>query len=140
MKQSLFLLIISFSLFIACAKKPAETPKQEPQPVQKEEPKTAMPQNEAKESTCYNYFGKQDSVYLNIAQTYGIMTGLLIYKYHKKDQDFGTIEGKMIGDVLLAEYSYKLGSTYQIRQVAFKKNGDDLIEGMIRTVGLLIAA
>jgi hypothetical protein len=130
MKRNLFFLIITICVFIACGKKPAEVPKEEPKPVPKEEPKAPIPQNETKGSTCYSYFGKQDSVYLNMAEAYGMMTGLLIYKYHKKPQDLGTIQGKMTGDVLIADYSYKIGNDTYVRQVAFKKNGEDLIEGV----------
>jgi hypothetical protein len=41
----------------------------------------------------------------------------------------GTIQGSMVDDLLIAEYTFQSEGVTSTRQVVFKKNGDELVEG-----------
>ena len=125
MKLNLFLLVITGCLVIACNNKPSEPSKNQPKEVTNN---TNTPAAET-ESVCYRYIGNKDTVYLSVNSSYNMLTGLLMYKYYQKDQNLGTIQGQMMGNILLADYTFKSEGTMSIRQVAFKKIGNDLVEG-----------
>ncbi len=129
MKLNLFLLIIIGSLFVACGHKTTEPPKEEPKVAPKEEPKNDMTANEGKAPECYRYLNNKDTIYLQISEAYNMITGLLLYKYYQKDKNLGTIQGKMVGDVLVADYTFRAEGRVSSRQIAFKKKGDDFVEG-----------
>ncbi|RYG11970.1 MAG: hypothetical protein EOO07_19775 [Chitinophagaceae bacterium] len=58
-----------------------------------------------------------------------VTSGKLNYKLKEKDSNTGTIKGEMRGDTLLAEYTFNSEGTQSVRQVAFIKKGDQLLEG-----------
>ncbi|MEO6130295.1 MAG: hypothetical protein ABIQ02_00500 [Saprospiraceae bacterium] len=129
MKIYLLYLFVTCSLLTACNNKPAEknTKSTSESPTQevKDEKSTAT----GKEPVCFRYFGNRDSVYLQLSEVYGTMTGMLLVKNYQKDRNVGTLEGKMAGDVLIANYTFKSEGMMSTRQVAFKKKGNDYIEG-----------
>lgn len=129
MKLNPFLFLIIAGLFISCGSKPADPIKSEPTEAPKEEPKNESVEKEENISECYRYIGNRDTINLRISETYNIMTGLLIYKNYQKDQNLGTLQGKMTGDVLIADYTFRSEGITSTRQVAFKKQGNDLVEG-----------
>lgn len=129
MKPYLFYLFCICILVVAC------NPKSTDQSTNgtKESPGDAVnndkPASQGNETECFRYFGNKDSVYLQLSEVYGMMTGMLLIKNDQKDKNLGTLQGKMIGDILLAEYSFKSEGKVSVRQVAFRKKGDDYIEG-----------
>jgi len=129
MKLNLFFLMVIGSLLMACGNKQTEQPKEEPKVTPKEDPKNDNAANEEKSSKCYRYLSNKDSIYLQVSEDYNMITGLLLYKYYQKDKNVGSIQGKMVGDVLIADYAFKSEGMVSSRQVAFKKRGDDLVEG-----------
>lgn len=129
MKPYLFHLFCIGLFIIACNGKPAEQAKNENKATPAEEVKNDQPANKGKEPECYRYFGNKDSIYLQLSEVYGMMTGMLLIKNYQKDQNLGTLQGKMMGDILLAEYSFKSEGRMSVRQVAFRKKGDSYVEG-----------
>lgn len=129
MKSYLFYLFIGISLIIGCNTKPSDQSNTDTKATPPAEEINDDPVSQAKESSCYRYFGNQDTVYLQLSEVYGTITGMLLVKNYQKDQNVGTLQGKMMGDILLADYSFKSEGTMSVRQVALKKKGDDYVEG-----------
>lgn len=84
---------------------------------------------ETKSINCYRYINNRDTVILRTNLINGVMTGTLQYKFYEKDRNLGTIQGKMIGDILFADYSFSSEGTTSRRPVAFKKIGENFVEG-----------
>ncbi|MBK9982282.1 MAG: hypothetical protein IPP15_07640 [Saprospiraceae bacterium] len=114
---------------MACNSKSTDPSKNDAKETPAEEVKTDKPASQGKEAECYRYFGNKDSIYLQLSEVYGMMTGMLLIKNYQKDQNLGTLQGKMMGDMLLAEYTFKSEGKMSVRQVAFRKKGDAYIEG-----------
>ncbi|MEP6647454.1 MAG: hypothetical protein ABJC12_10210 [Saprospiraceae bacterium] len=129
MKSIFYITLISGCILLACNSKPSD---------QTDSSKITSPPEVAKNQTsasitngaaCFRYFGTKDTVYLQLSELYGTMTGMLVYKNYQKDKNLGTLQGKMVGDILLAEYTFSSEGVTSTRQVAFRKKGDDYIEG-----------
>ena len=86
-----------------------------------------------KESTsgtnCYLYAGLSDTVSLNLNHLGDSVTGTLVYNFKEKDKNTGTINGRMNGNILIAEYTFLSEGIQSCRQVAFKLQGNNLVEG-----------
>lgn len=80
-------------------------------------------------TSCYVYIKKRDTAKLTFMSTNGITTGQLSYKLYEKDRNNGIIEGEMRGDTLLVDYTFNSEGKSSVRQVAFLKKGNQLIEG-----------
>lgn len=78
---------------------------------------------------CYRYIKNNDTVVLKIKDLNGFVTGSLVYKLDQKDKNTGTIDGKMKGGLLIADYSFFSEGVKSVRQIAFKKKGNTFIEG-----------
>ncbi len=83
----------------------------------------------ANESGCYRYASNADTIILQLGQNGESITGTLVYNFKEKDKNIGTIDGKMKGDMLVANYKFMSEGMESIRQVAFKKRGDSFVEG-----------
>ncbi|RYF23931.1 MAG: hypothetical protein EOO42_06410 [Flavobacteriales bacterium] len=79
--------------------------------------------------TCYKYVKNGDTANLTLMTSGNVTSGKLNYKLKEKDSNTGTIKGEMRGDTLLAEYTFNSEGTQSVRQVAFIKKGDQLLEG-----------
>lgn len=77
---------------------------------------------------CYATTGK-DSVLLKVSISGTVIKGTLIYKLYQKDKNTGTLDGKLYGDTLIANYQFMSEGIESVRQVAF------LIKDSIATEG-----
>jgi hypothetical protein len=117
MKLTLFFSnVILISLVLSC------NDQQKATTAEKELPKTSS-------TNCYRYINNNDTVVLNIKDVDGIVTGSLVYNLFQKDKNTGTIEGKMKGVLLIADYLFLSEGVKSVRQVAFKKTGNTFTEG-----------
>ena len=80
-------------------------------------------------TSCYSFIKNKDTAKLTFMSTNGMVTGELSYNLFEKDSNEGIIEGEMRGDTLLAEYTFNAEGKESVRQVAFLKKGNQLIEG-----------
>lgn len=80
-------------------------------------------------SQCYGSYTDQDSVFLKLVFTGDAVKGDLTYKLFEKDKNFGTIEGVMYGDTIIGTYKFSSEGRISEREVAFLKQGSDLVEG-----------
>lgn len=80
-------------------------------------------------TNCYLYASLTDTVSLNMTHLGDSVTGTLIYNFKEKDKNTGTINGRMNGNILIAEYTFLSEGIQSCRQVAFKLQGNNLVEG-----------
>jgi hypothetical protein len=57
------------------------------------------------------------------------IVGTLVYKYFQKDKNIGTLCGKVVKDLIIADYEFQSEGLQSIGHVVFKKVGGDFIEG-----------
>lgn len=95
----------------------------------REEVKPDIPATELSISNCYRYTNNKDTVLLKTTNVNDVITGTLSYNYYEKDKSNGKIEGEMKGELLLADYSFFSEGVQSVRQVAFKKAGNNFMEG-----------
>ncbi|MEP6793312.1 MAG: hypothetical protein ABJB16_03225 [Saprospiraceae bacterium] len=129
MKENLIYLLCIGIFIMACNSKSTDPSKIVNKETPVEEVRADNPASQGKEPSCYRYFGNNDTVYLQLSEVYGMMTGMLLIKNYQKDQNLGTLQGKMMGDILVAEYSFKSEGKMSVRQIAFRKKGEDYVEG-----------
>ena len=85
-------------------------------------------------SECYAYKTNKDSVYMRLKDSAGLITGNLNYNFYEKDSNKGSIIGRMNGDTLIADYTFMSEGMESVRQVAFLKKGNNLVEGYAESV------
>lgn len=87
--------------------------------------------NEGSETvvSCYAYSTADDSVMLRLNQRGEAVDGELTYYLREKDANRGTIVGTLKNDTLFAEYTFQSEGVTSIREVAFIRRGDALVEG-----------
>ncbi|MCY1513022.1 hypothetical protein D9M68_475030 [compost metagenome] len=118
MKVPVYIIIVCF---LACR---PESPKQEQTGNTALPPKTLTTRNE-----CYRYIKGKDTVTLSLLTAGTGVSGRLQYKWFEKDRSTGSLEGKMYGDTLLATYTFDAEGQRSVREVAFLKKEQQVIEG-----------
>ena len=78
---------------------------------------------------CYQYIKDRDTAILSLKTEDNKVTGTLGYNLYEKDKNAGTIAGIVKGDTIIANYTFQSEGKTSIREVAFLKKGDQLIEG-----------
>lgn len=79
--------------------------------------------------SCYQYIKNSDTAKLSFMTSGSITTGELSYHFAEKDSNKGIIKGEMRGDTLVADYTFSSEGKESVRQVAFLKKGDQMLEG-----------
>lgn len=80
-------------------------------------------------SGCYASFSGKDTILLKTEVFPNVVTGILKYQVWEKDKNEGTIEGKLSGDTLFANYTFTSEGQTSVREVAFLFNDHQAIEG-----------
>lgn len=78
---------------------------------------------------CYTGIISRDTVLLNVNITDTLVTGGLIYNFFEKDDNKGSLSGKMLGDTMIADYKFYSSGMESMRQVAFLKKDSVMIQG-----------
>jgi hypothetical protein len=92
---------------------------------------TAMPKKTGESPTrCYAYLTDRDTVRLQLALDGKSASGDLSYRLYEKDSNTGTIQGRMQGDTLIADYTFASEGTESVREIRFLKHDDILVEGI----------
>lgn len=122
MRKYIFPIFILALSFAACQSENASEDKTD---------KVAVDTNVVKigETSCYAYIKNRDTAKLTFMSTNGITTGELSYNLYEKDKNKGIVEGEMRGDTLFVDYTFNSEGKESVRQVAFLKKGNQLIEG-----------
>lgn len=79
-------------------------------------------------TSCYTYATDNDSIMLRLTRKGSAVDGELTYILYEKDRNRGKINGVMKGDTLFADYTFNSEGTTSVREVAFVRRGDDLVE------------
>jgi hypothetical protein len=90
---------------------------------------TAKHDRQIPDTQCYSSMNGKDTVLLKLEKLPNATTGRLIYKLYEKDANEGRLDGKLKGDTLIADYTFKSEGNESVRQVAF------LIQDTIATEG-----
>lgn len=118
MKIIYFLIFASFCT--SCNTQKEETDKTSSQQVDSKKPSSI---------NCYQYATATDTIILKVIHVGNAITGTLVYSLKEKDKNKGTIQGNMMGDILLADYTFMSEGIQSTRQVAFKKEANSFAEG-----------
>lgn len=78
---------------------------------------------------CYVFDDGKNKVSLEIRESGKEIKGNLSYTLAEKDKNYGTFIGELKEEILIANYTFLSEGKETIRQVAFKVEGDKLIEG-----------
>ncbi|MCG7855706.1 META domain-containing protein [Flavihumibacter sp.] len=78
---------------------------------------------------CYQKASNRDTVRLEYTMNGDSVNGFLSYNFYGKDKSKGTISGRMLGDTLLAMYTFFSEGMTSIREVIFLKKGNQMVEG-----------
>lgn len=79
--------------------------------------------------TCYSLNNGKDTILMKLKIDSGQVSGDLMYHYFEKDKNTGTLKGQMMGDTLFGTYIFMSEGKESVRQIAFLKNGNKMIEG-----------
>jgi hypothetical protein len=85
--------------------------------------------NEPSINGCYTSILKKDTSTLKINNDNGQIFGDLIYNRFEKDNNKGTIKGKIHDSLIIADYTFQSEGMTSVREVVFKISGTNLIEG-----------
>ncbi|MEP7322733.1 MAG: hypothetical protein ABI761_12475 [Saprospiraceae bacterium] len=91
----------------------------------------APPAEEKQQSSisCYEYATSNDTIALRIMNDNGTITGALVYKLKEKDKNEGTLQGRMMNNILIADYNFMSEGLLSTRQIAFKLENKTFVEG-----------
>lgn len=78
---------------------------------------------------CYTWVVKKDTATIQLTVSGNSVSGKLIYHWAEKDKNAGTIDGTIKDNLIVAYYNFHSEGITSVRQVAFKINNDELIEG-----------
>ena len=122
MKNKILIIVLGTMLFVACKKENAE------------KNSTIIPENNVADvklaNECYQAITGKDTISLTVDRTETEkISGQLSYKFFEKDRSEGTIKGVIMGDTLLADYTFKSEGVLSVRQVVFLKKGNGYTEG-----------
>jgi len=72
------------------------------------------------EGGCYAYMKNGDSIWLKVELFPNVATGVLTYHLSGKDKNVGTFDGRLLGDTLVADYTFRSEGKVTVRQIVFK--------------------
>jgi hypothetical protein len=78
---------------------------------------------------CYQMTKNKDTAMLTLKLSGTKVSGTLSYNLYEKDKNTGTISGTLVGDTILADYTFSSEGMQSVREVAFLKKDDQLQEG-----------
>ncbi len=105
-------------------------------------PKTSSPATSARDTakpvdnkimipaqTCYTSIKGKDSIHLVVERFPNVVTGRLTYHFSEKDSNKGTLDGKLSGDTLFADYTFISEGKSSVREVVFLLKDSTAKEG-----------
>lgn len=131
MKNSIHILLLISTFLFGCKSEVSE--KVEEASVEKQE--VAAPQTESiQKIECYTYLDNRDTIYMALRiKDDSIVEGDLAYSLYQKDQNKGSIRGRISNDSLFASYQFTSEGKSSERDVFFLKSSDGFVEGFTDT-------
>ncbi|MEI6947395.1 hypothetical protein V9K67_09405 [Paraflavisolibacter sp. H34] len=84
---------------------------------------------ETRHAACYIYLNSPDSIHLQIIFADNGIKGTLLYGTPGREGQGGFFSGYIKGDTLFAEYTFKANGRTGVREVAFLRTMNGLLEG-----------
>ncbi len=78
---------------------------------------------------CYVFNDDKNNISLEIIENGREIKGYLNYSLSEKDKNSGNFTGKLNDGILIGKYTFQSEGTESTREVAFKVEGKNLIEG-----------
>lgn len=122
--KKLTILFFTALTMLNCKNKEEKTENTSPQEVVTEEKATAQ-----LNLGCYIFNDGKNNVSLEITENGSEIKGNLNYAYAEKDKNSGNFTGKLTDGILIGKYTFQSEGKESTREVAFKVDGDKLIEG-----------
>ncbi|WP_277110733.1 hypothetical protein [Chryseobacterium taklimakanense] len=79
---------------------------------------------------CYMQVTGNDTLFAQIDDNLGTVTGKLHYKNHQKDSSFGDLLGSSVGDTIKVDYTFQSEGSLSTREIWFLKKDGKLLEGI----------
>lgn len=128
MKQKVILLIFPSIFFIACNNNNKEKAAVDEKNTT-DSTTTAKAATNNETSECYINTKNKDSMLVNLTIKNNILTGDMNYQIAGKDKNKGTLQGEIRGDTIFADYTFMSEGKESVRQVAYLKKDNKLLEG-----------
>lgn len=126
MKRVLTFTIIVLTIFTSCKKTTTEPGPVEIAPSPPKEAEIVEPSG----NQCYTSTANNSKIELSFnVNSHQEVNGNLRYSLYGKDKNIGIINGNMVGDTLIADYTFDSEGTSSIRQVVFLQRDGTYIEG-----------
>jgi len=131
MKSATYIFLFTSIILFGCKSEVPEKP--EEASVEKQE--IAAPKTESiQKIECYTYLENKDTIYMALRiKDDSIVEGDLSYSLFEKDQNKGSIRGRISNDSLFASYQYSSEGKDSEREVFFLKSPDGFVEGFTET-------
>lgn len=81
------------------------------------------------DTSCYRSAIAGDTISMQVITLADSVVGFLAYNFKEKDDNIGSIRGRLRGDTLLAEYTFSSEGIRSVRQVAFIRKDSVYVEG-----------
>lgn len=78
---------------------------------------------------CYAFIQNNDNILMDLKFNGNEVTGSLTYNFYEKDDNKGSLIGKVYGDTIIAMYNFDSEGVASFREVAFLKRGKEYVEG-----------
>jgi hypothetical protein len=78
---------------------------------------------------CYEMIIRQDTAKLELTIQDTTVTGRLVYDWHEKDRNTGTIKGVLRDSVIIADYQFESEGMMSVREVVLRIGKDALSQG-----------
>ncbi len=85
-------------------------------------------------TACYGMMNASDTVRVQLIILQDSVSGSMTTQYEGKDKNTGLLVGAMKGDTLYANYTFHSEGIQSVREVAFLRQGDQLLEGFGKVV------
>lgn len=131
MKSTTYILLFISIFLFACKSEVPE--KAEEASVEKQE--IAAPKTEnIQKIECYTYLENKDTIYMALRiKDDSIVEGDLSYSLSEKDQNKGSIRGRISNDSLFAIYQFSSEGKDSEREIFFLKSPEAFVEGFTET-------
>jgi len=77
-------------------------------------------------SGCYSQIIQKDTSVLQLEQNGNMVNGALSYNSYQKDRNDGELQAEVADDIITGWYLFRSEGIVSVRQVAWKKNGNEL--------------
>lgn len=120
MKSDIALVLVVLCSFFSCKK----------ENVQESSKVDGVPSDQSVITECYQSVVNKDTIALRLSKSVNHqISGNLTYKFFQKDKNIGTLTGDIIGDTLVADYTFISEGVSSMREVVFIKKGNTYVEG-----------